>query len=100
MATKRYFFFNIEDVFLLNDDPDYSDRLNGLFIIGNDNCSSLYVFDPHNNWGKGQMALFRLDSTAIKRSNSEFLGSNIREVLTKVNDGISFSKLPTLKDEV
>lgn len=92
--------FDLEDIFLLNDDPDYSEKLQGLFIIGNDNGDSLYALDPHGIWDKGTMALFRLDSSALKKSTSQYLGANIKEVLLKINNGQSFSRLPSLEDGI
>jgi hypothetical protein len=96
---EAFSFYTVEDLLLLNDDPDYSERLEGLFIIGNDNGGSFYAFDPNDNWHKGQMAVFRMDRGALKRSNSQYLGADLREVLTKLNEEVQFHSIPTLSEE-
>ncbi|MDQ3140720.1 MAG: SMI1/KNR4 family protein [Bacteroidota bacterium] len=92
-------FYGTEDVSLVNYDPAYSDRLEGVIVIANDNGDSFYAIDPHNKWDKGEMALFRLDSCALRRGTSQYLGQDLREVITKMNEGVSFSALPAIDDE-
>ncbi|MDQ3141220.1 MAG: SMI1/KNR4 family protein [Bacteroidota bacterium] len=91
-------FYTVEDVSLLHDDPVYSKQLeNGVFIIANDNGNNLYVFDRYNNWENGKMAIYRMDSGNLKRYSTQYLGKDLREVLTMINEGISFGSLPTLE---
>ncbi|MDQ3141219.1 MAG: SMI1/KNR4 family protein [Bacteroidota bacterium] len=99
-SNNVFAWFNTEEIALINDDPSYTDYLNGLFLIGDDNGNSIFAYDPNNLWEKGHNAIFMLDDGSLSRKSSVYIASNIREMLSKMDEGIDFSALPWLGDTV
>lgn len=92
-------FYTLEDLFLVNDDPIYSQHLEeGIFIIANDNGDSLYVYDRSNVWKHGSMGLYRMDAGSLKRYSTQYLGADLKDVLLKIRNGVEFDQLPYLSD--
>jgi hypothetical protein len=77
-----------------NMNDEFEASLPGMFIIGDDAGGSYYFFDPKNQMGKGEYAIWLVSMGSLRSEDARFAGKNLTEVIEEVLAGQKFYDRP------
>jgi hypothetical protein len=73
-----------DELFWHNEDPRFTAKLPGMFVIGDDNGDALFYYDPTNRLGKGIYAIFQVDFGMIGFPHSKHAAASLSELIEAI----------------
>lgn len=89
-------FLSVKDLLQINDDPSYKSDLPYLFFFGDNRGGKFYAFDPGNEWGHGSNAIYMVPMSMLDKKFSRYLGNDLFDIITKIDQGDYFLNYPAL----
>jgi hypothetical protein len=83
---------SVEGLYTQNYDEEFTERLPGTFVIGDDGVGGIFFYDPEARLGHGAYALFAVKLGVLGFDDAVFAAATLTEAVTLALGGADFRK--------